>query len=204
MRRAAGDPLALFNASEGEFAATIGRFNRGGAEILLGERVRLPEIEQNCVLCFAPVKRDATNLIVEKATEIGATAIQPVLTARSQTARINAERLAAIATEAAEQCERLSVPEIRPIVTLDILLRDWPDSHRLFVAAERRDLPPLGPFDEQCGLLIGPEGGYAPLELDVLARHPLVTLVSLGPRILRAETAAIAGLARLLAGNRSI
>lgn len=201
MRRKAGDPLRVFNGTDGEFDATIGRIGRQGAELVPGERFRAPEREPDCWLCFAPVKRDASDLIVEKATELGVSAIQPVFTERSQTARVNADRFLAIATEAAEQSERLSVPEIRPPTDLSRLPGAWPPERRLFVAAERSDALPLAavsPF-QASALLIGPEGGFAPAELDVLSRHPFVTTISLGSRILRAETAAIAGLARMLA-----
>lgn len=202
MRRVAGDRLRLFNGESGEFTGEIARFNRHGAEVLLGERLRTPLPEQTCILSFALVKRSATDLIVEKATELGATVIQPVVTSYTQTIRVNLERLNAIAAEATEQCERLSVPVIRDVVTIDSLLESWPESRPLFVAAERVDASPLAACLRDCGLLVGPEGGFTVGELDVLGRHPFVTLVSLGPRILRAETAVIAGLARLLADHR--
>ncbi|HEX7388678.1 MAG TPA: 16S rRNA (uracil(1498)-N(3))-methyltransferase [Acidiphilium sp.] len=201
MRRKAGDPLRVFNGTDGEFEAAIGHVGRQGAELAVSGQTRAPEPEPDCWLCFAPVKRDASDLIVEKATELGASAIQPVFTERSQTARVNADRFTAIATEAAEQSERLSVPGIRAPVGVFNLIGDWPEGRRLFVAAERAGAAPLAtisPF-QPSALLVGPEGGFAPAELDVLSRHPFVTMISLGPRILRAETAAIAGLARMLA-----
>lgn len=201
MRRRVGDALRVFNAGCGEFDATIRDVARNRVELALGGQTREPAPEPDCWLCFAPVKRDGTDLIVEKATELGVSAIRPVFTARSQTARINRERLAAIATEAAEQSERLSVPMIEEAVDIGRLLAGFPPERRLFVAAERRDAPPLvqvAPFQPHA-LLIGPEGGFAPGELDAMARLAFVTPVSLGPRILRTETAAIAGLARMLA-----
>jgi len=201
MRRRAGEILRVFNGVDGEFEAEIGRIDRQGAELAVGCRTRAMQPEPDCWLAFVPVKRDATDLIVEKATELGVSAICPVFTERSQTMRVNLERLGAIAAEAAEQCERLSVPEVREPVALARFMASFPQDRALFVAAERRDARPLDTKDglQALALLVGPEGGFAPGELDGMARHGFVTLVSLGPRILRAETAAIAGLARLLA-----
>ncbi|MGC8532122.1 MAG: 16S rRNA (uracil(1498)-N(3))-methyltransferase [Acidiphilium sp.] len=202
MRRAEGDTLLLFNGRDGEFQAVIGRLERAAVTLTLGAQTRAPEAEPDGWLCFAPIKRDASEWVVEKATELGIAVIQPVITARTQPHRVNPERWAAIATEAAEQSERLSVPELRAPLPFATLLRDWPAGRILFAATERVAAPGLELPAERAqgwGLLIGPEGGFAPLELDDLAKHPFVTKISLGPRILRAETAAIAGLARLLA-----
>ena len=120
-------------------------------------------------------------------------------TQRTNAARVNLERLAAIAAEAAEQCERLSVPAIAPPQPLSALLAAWPAGRALVVAAERSDARPIRPIAGPGALIIGPEGGFTPLELDLMGRHPLVQSASLGPRILRAETAAIVGLALLQA-----
>jgi 16S rRNA (uracil1498-N3)-methyltransferase len=153
--------------------------------------------EPDLWLVFALLKRDATDLVVQKATELGVAALWPVLTARTGAQRVNLDRLHAIATEAAEQSERLNVPVIHEQRPLAALLQSWPAGRRLFVAAERQAVPPLVATAEPTALLVGPEGGFSPVELDALRQHPLVTMASLGPRILRAETAAIAGLARL-------
>lgn len=201
MRRRAGDALRVFNGADGEFDAVIENLGRQAANLAVTRQTRAQAPEQNCWLCFAPLKRAATDLIVEKATELGVSAIRPVFTERSQSARVNLERLAAIAIEAAEQSERLSVPDIAAPVDLPRLIAAWPAERRLFVAAERAQAPPLATIAglQPAALLIGPEGGFAPAELDVLAHHAFVTVVSLGPRVLRAETAAIAGLARMIA-----
>lgn len=202
MRRSPGDALLLFNGRDGEWLARILGISRKEAVLRVDSLERPQAAEPDVILAFAPLKRDATELVVEKATELGVSTIMPVLTTRGQTARLNLDRLGLIATEAAEQSERLSVPEIRPPVPLETLLRDWPASRRLAVAAERREAPPLAP--PAGGLLIGPEGGFTERELDGLAQYPFVSLTSLGGRILRAETAAIAGLARLLASPLTV
>jgi 16S rRNA (uracil1498-N3)-methyltransferase len=157
--------------------------------------------EPDIWLVFAPLKRDATDLVVQKATELGVAAILPVLTERTNAARVNAVRLAAIAREAAEQSERLTVPAIHAPVPLPRLLDAWPEDRKLFLALERADAQPLAAHPGPTGLLVGPEGGFSPAERDLLLRRPGVQAVSLGPRILRAETACLAGLVLLQAGG---
>jgi 16S rRNA (uracil1498-N3)-methyltransferase len=197
MRRAAGATVCLFNGRDGEWAARLVVQRRGGASFVADRMLRPQVAEPDGWLIFALLKRDATDLVVQKATELGVAALWPVLTARTNAQRVNFARLHAIAIEAAEQSERLTVPEIHEPRPLATLLQSWPAGRRLFVAAEREATPPIGAITEPAALLVGPEGGFAPAELDALREHPLVTLMSLGPRILRAETAAIAGLARL-------
>ena len=201
MRRRQGDEVLLFNGRDGEFAGEIAAIDRNAVAFSLRARTRPQAQGADCWLCFAPVRRDATEMIVQKATELGVAELRPVLTARTQTRHVNRERLFAIAREAAEQSERLTVPGIAEPMPLKSLLSGWPSARTLIVAAERRDAPPLAPHPPPSALLIGPEGGFAPEELDALAAHPFVSLTSLGPLILRAETAAIAGLARMLAGT---
>jgi 16S rRNA (uracil1498-N3)-methyltransferase len=154
-------------------------------------------------LLFALLKRDTTDLTIEKATELGVSVIQPVITDRTNAARVNEGRLLAIATEAAEQCERLTVPEIRPPRPLAELLASWPAERKLFAAIEREDVGPIQPTADPRALLVGPEGGFTTAELDALRRYPFVTPITLGPLVLRAETACLVGLALLRsAGSR--
>jgi len=209
LRRAPGAGVRLFNARDGEWDGEIETLRKERGSVRLTRQVRAPAPEPGPVLVFAPLKRDATDLVVRMATELGASALLPVLTERSNTQRINAERWHAIAAEAAEQCERLSLPRIAPPRRLADLLGDWPAENPLLAAIERADggerqsiahwraaaggaLATLQP-----GLAIGPEGGFAPAELALFRSRPFVVPVSLGPRILRAETAAAAGLAAL-------
>ncbi len=197
MRLGAGDRLRVFNGRDGEWSARLAAVKRDKAVVAVEALVRAQAPEPDLWLVFAPVKRDATDLIVQKATELGASVLCPVFTARTNAARINADRLGAIAREAAEQSERLTLPELRPLVPLADLLGAWPADRRLAAATERG-----GPCAVPRGagaLLVGPEGGFAPAELDALRAASFVSPVSLGPRILRAETAVIAGLALLQA-----
>jgi 16S rRNA (uracil1498-N3)-methyltransferase len=197
LRRSCGEPAVLFNGRDGEWQAHI-TIGKRDVQFALDRRLRPQSAEPDLWLAFAALKREATELIVQKATELGVSALLPVTTARSQPSRLNPERLMLIAIEAAEQSERLSVPTIHPLQSLPDLLATWPPSRDLFVAAERSEAPPPGKSGGPAGLLIGPEGGFASAELEALKMHPFVHPVSLGPRILRAETAAIAGLALLL------
>jgi 16S rRNA (uracil1498-N3)-methyltransferase len=202
LRRGPGDALRVFNARDGEFAATIAQLRKDRARFLLGARQRAPAVEAGPWLLVAALKRDAMDWVVEKATELGAARILPVLTRRSAVDRANRARLAAIARGAAEQCERLSVPEVAQAAPLHRVLDEWGGSP-LLLGQERGAAPALR--DAVAGLpcapalLIGPEGGFEGAELDDLRRRPFVVPAALGPRILRAETAAVAGLAALQA-----
>lgn len=197
MRRAPGDPVQLFNGLDGEWDGHIAHLSRGRIKFAV-TRQRRPQLpEPGPALLFALLKRDATDLVVEKATELGASRLLPVVTARTTGTRVAAERLALIAAEAAEQCERLTVPPIAAPAPLTAALAAWPAGRLLAAAIERSAAAPIsGPA---AGLLVGPEGGFTGPELDLLLSRPFVVPVSLGPRILRAETAAIAGLAVLQA-----
>ncbi len=202
MRREAEDPVRLFNGRDGEWQARIETLRRGAATFRLGDQIRPQAAEPDVWLAFALLKRDATDLLVRQATELGTAAFRPVLTARTNAARTNPDRLAAIAAEAAEQSERLTVPALHAPSPLPALLDAWPPDRPLFAALERSGAPPPPAAAGMCGLLIGPEGGFSEAELDLLRTRPFVTPVGLGPRILRAETAALAGLALLQASRR--
>lgn len=198
LRHQPPDPVLLFNGRDGEWAARIATLRRDRLSLTVGPQRRPQQAEPDLWLVFALLKRDATDLVVQKATELGVAELFPVITERTIAGRANLDRLTAIAVEAAEQCERLTVPAIHPPQKLPDLLRAWAAARPLYAAAERAAGAPPPPA--ACGpaaLLVGPEGGFAPGELEALHRHPFVTQVSLGPRILRADTACIAGLALL-------
>lgn len=197
LRRAPGAPLLAFNATDGEFAAELIALRKDRGAMRIGERLREARPEPELRALVAALKREAMDWAVEKATELGASVIQPVLTRRCVAGHSNTERLTAIARAAAEQCERLSVPLVAEARPLHAVLDAW-DGAPLIVAAERREARPLHDILERqtapCGFLVGPEGGFERPELDDLARRPFVSLATLGPRILRAETALVAGL----------
>lgn len=198
MRSSAGDDIVVFDGRDGEFLARIAALRRdhGTLEIVRSLRPQAPE--PDTWLLFAPLKRDATELVIEKATELGVSRIRPVITARTNSTRLNLDRLRAIAIEAAEQCERLTIPVIDPPEPLTDALANWPRGRTLVAAFERVAADPVRRPPGPTALLVGPEGGFADAELDALRRSPFIVPASLGPRILRAETAAIAGLALLM------
>jgi 16S rRNA (uracil1498-N3)-methyltransferase len=202
MRRGSGERVLLFNGCDGEFAARITAIQRDKANLLVERALRAQASEPDLWLLFALLKRDATDLVVQKATELGVAALFPVVTERTNANRVNEARLAAIAVEAAEQCERLTVPRMHKPCPLMRLLKDWEPGRQLLVAVERSAAPAISPARDPAALLVGPEGGFTPAELEALRAHPFVTAVSLGPRILRADTACIAGLALLQAAER--
>jgi 16S rRNA (uracil1498-N3)-methyltransferase len=199
MRRGPGDVVRLFNGTDGEWTARIAGLKRDQAQFAVESQLRAQAAEPDIWLVFAALKRDATDLVVEKATELGVSALLPVFTERTNTSRLNLERLSAIATEAAEQCERLTVPRIAEPVRLPELLGTWPAGRPLVAALERAEAPAIPAIAGSSALLVGPEGGFTGAELDALRRRAFVVPASLGPRILRAETAAIVGLALLQA-----
>ncbi|GAB4130295.1 MAG: 16S rRNA (uracil(1498)-N(3))-methyltransferase [Rhodothalassiaceae bacterium] len=204
MRRQPGDAVLLFNAEDGEWRATLLKGSKREASVKIEAQLRAPMAASGPVLLFAPIRRSLSELVVEKATELGASAIRPVLTARTQGDRLRPDRLRAIAREAAEQCGRLDIPTLLPSASLAAALAEWPASRPLYFCDERREAPgllatacaaPAGP----AGLLIGPEGGFSPEEATLLSGMSFVRAVRLGPLVLRAETAAIAALTILRA-----
>jgi 16S rRNA (uracil1498-N3)-methyltransferase len=202
LRRGPGDAVRVFNAADGEFDARVAHLRKDRARFALGRQVRAPAPEPGPRLLVAALKRDAMDWLVEKATELGVAGVQPVLTRRTVADRANAARLSAIARGAAEQCERLSVPQVPEALPLHRVLDAW-DGAPLVVAMERAAARPLRDavrgMTGAPALLVGPEGGFEGAELDDLRRRAFVVPAALGPRILRAETAAVSGLAALQA-----
>lgn len=205
MRRSAGDALVLFNGRDGEFAAEIAAIDKRKAEIAVRQLRRAQDAVPDIILCFAPLKKDAIDYLIEKGTELGVAAFQPVITRRTVASRLNLERLHANAIEAAEQTERLSVPEVRASLTFDALLAGWQPSRHIILCAEAGPALPIADALRALTLRVsapnawaiccGPEGGFHVSELDRLRNLSFVTAVGLGPRILRADTAALTALA---------
>ena len=209
LRAQPGMEVRLFNAERGEWAATVAKVGKRKVEVTVERLARAPMPEPERCLLFAPLKRAPMEWLAEKATELGATRLLPVITARTQggsrggakASGLNIERLQAICIEAAEQCERLSVPMVAAPLKLADALAGWHSGRTLQVALEREAAaPPLHVTDASgpAALLIGPEGGFDEVERAWLKQLPFVKPVSLGPRILRAETAALVALAAWL------
>ncbi len=201
LRRQRDDEVRLFNGRDGEWSAAITLLEHGRAQVRTTTALRSQSVEPDLAILCAVLKREALELVMQKATELGVTRLQPVVTERSQRQPINTARLTAIAIEAAEQSERLTVPLLVPSIPLCELLDTWPPGRPLAMAIERSGIA-LTPVRANA-LLVGPEGGFSPRELDATIRHPFVLPMCLGPSVLRAETAAIAGLTLLLAGRSS-
>ena len=207
MRAAPGDAVVLLDDVSGEWAARVEVVAKRHVEVTVVERLRVREAVPDLWLCIAPVKKPHFDLVIEKATELGVAKIVPVLTRRGVVDKVNGERVRAIMTGAAEQCARTALPELGELMTLPKLLAGWPEGRALFFADEALAAGGEGMAAAQifaahrgpAALLIGPEGGFDEAERALVRGHGAARAVALGPRILRAETAAIAGVALWMA-----
>ncbi|MCR6629310.1 MAG: 16S rRNA (uracil(1498)-N(3))-methyltransferase [Magnetospirillum sp.] len=200
MRAKAGDQVLLFNGRDGEWRGKLEAVGKSAVTVELEAQTRPQAAEPDLWLLAAPIKKERIDLVAEKAAELGASALWPVFTRRTVMSRVNTERLGAHMVEAAEQCERLTVPAVMEPADLDKALAGWDGGRALLFLDESGGGAPLaqvlaelpaGPL----AVLVGPEGGFAPEERVLLSTLPFARPVGLGPRILRAETAAIAALA---------
>jgi 16S rRNA (uracil1498-N3)-methyltransferase len=196
MRLTPGAAILLFNGTDGEWRATLTAAGKRGAIATCDALTRPLHLPPDLWLLFAPIKKARTDFIVEKAVELGARRILPVQTRHTNADRIRQDRLQAHAMEAAEQCGATYVPEVAGLVALDRLLAHWPAERHLYWCDETALHQParLTPATGPAAVLIGPEGGFSADEGTRLRALPMVTPLSLGPRILRADTAAIAAL----------
>jgi len=199
MRRAVGDQITLFNGADGEWRAVLAEVSKRGCVLRVEAQLREQAIGPDLDLVIALVKRGRLETIVEKATELGARRIRLAITRFTNADHTNVERLRAIAIEAAEQTGRLDVPQIVAPEKLDRLLDDWAPDRRLMFCDEAGDARPVleavtGAGGSSWAVLIGPEGGFSAEERERLRAQAYVTPVTLGPRILRADTAAISAL----------
>ena len=208
LRLKSGDAVLLFNGRQGEWLARVEPKGRKACDLIIEKQTRKQPEPADLLYCFAPLKQARLDYMIQKAVEMGAGALQPVITQHTQVTRINLERAQANAVEAAEQCGILSIPAVRNPLKLDALLADWPKDRALVfcdeaaqASATAQDLAQLQ--GKPLALLIGPEGGFSNEERKTLADAAFVTRISLGPRILRADTAAVAALAaiQLIAGD---
>jgi 16S rRNA (uracil1498-N3)-methyltransferase len=208
MRRKTGDPVLVFNGRDGEWHARLETVARKGTTLAVDAQARPQTAPGDLHYLFAPLKQARLDYLVQKAVELGASRLQPVLTRHGQVARVNLDRIRANAIEAAEQCGILSLPEIAVPIALERLLSEWiPERLMVFCDEEApvrdpvavlegaRDSMPPGLGRVGITTLIGPEGGFAEDERAALLKLPNLVRLSLGPRILRADTAAVAALA---------
>lgn len=202
MRAGIGDRLLLFNGKDGEWRAEVVEVKKHGAALRCEAQTEPQSDVPDLWLVFAPIKKTPADYVAQKATELGVRALLPVLTHRTIARRVNTERLRANAIEAAEQSGRVTVPEIREPVALEALLRSWPKERRIIFCDEGGDAAPIA--DALAGakgegaswaVLTGPEGGFDPDERALLRSNAFVVPVTLGPRIMRADTASLAALA---------
>jgi 16S rRNA (uracil1498-N3)-methyltransferase len=201
LRLGAGAQVKLFDDRSGEWLAEITEAGRKRVSLTVLRRLREQESVPDLWLLFAPIKRWRIDWLVEKATELGAARLVPVITQRTVVDRLNLDRLRAHAIEAAEQCERTALPELAEPAKLAALLRDWPKERTLYFADEAGGVPLLSALTPgPAALLIGPEGGFTDEERAQIRALPQARPVSLGPRILRADTAALAALSLWMAG----
>jgi len=209
MRRAPGDDLLLFNGRDGEWRARVQEIGKKRARAVVVAQTRQQMRGCDLHLLFAPLKRARIDYLAQKATEMGADVLQPVMTGRTQVERVNLQRLHANCIEAAEQCNLLSVPKVHAPLTLEAVLADWPAERSILFCDET--LPGAGNTTTPAAdylralpdavktapwaILIGPEGGFDATERAQLAAMSCVHAVSLGPRIMRADTAMVAAMA---------
>ena len=200
LRLGAGAPILLFNGRDGEFSASLSTSLRKTALLAVGARTRAQEAPPDVDYLFAPLKHARLDYMAQKAVEMGARRLRPVITRHTQVSRVNLERLQANAIEACEQCGVIWIPEVAPVEPLAEALKRWPPERLLvFCDEEAEQASPLDALgsahaDGGVGLLIGPEGGFDDDERAAILSAPRVLRLSLGPRILRADTAAVAAL----------
>ncbi len=200
LRLNVGAALHVFNGRDGEWTAILSAVEKRAAALTIESQTR-PQIDgPDLIYAFAPLKRARLDYMVQKATELGVSALQPVITQRTLAERVNLERMRANAIEAAEQCGILRVPEVRSPLKLDILVAGWDRQRALIFCDERSQRG--APIDDLCrvragplAVLIGPEGGFSATEREMLSALPFAHVLSLGPRIMRADTAAVSALA---------
>ena len=200
LRLGVGGQVLLFDGTSGEWIATVAQMTRKSMQLTVERRTKAVEAVPDLWLAFAPVKRTQLDWLVENATELGVARLMPVVTRRTVVERIKGERLRSIAVEAAEQCGRTMLPVIDELVALERLLKDRDSGRMLYFADETGGEPMVTAFESGPGLILtGPEGGFTPEERALIRAAVGVKPISLGPRILRAETAALAAVAGWMA-----
>ncbi len=200
LRLREGDAILIFNGCDGEWRARLVEVGKRRCALVCLERTRAQDAGPDLDYLFAPLKHARLDYIVQKATEMGVARLRPVLTRRTIAARVNVARMRANVIEAAEQCGILRIPEVAEPRRLEAVLEDWEEPRRLIVCDEAAEVEsPIAALSQiepgPLAVLIGPEGGFEASESALLRQQPFAVAISLGPRILRADTAAVAALA---------
>ena len=201
MRKKIDENLLIFNEVCGEYLAKIEKIEKKKVSLNILQKLRNPEIKNDIWVMFAPVKKTPNEYIIQKSTELGVSKIFPILTERTITQKLNLNRLNDIAIEAAEQCERITIPEILPPQKLINLIQDWDDKRKILFCDEtirhqvenNSSNDKLSPYSSGA-ILIGPEGGFSSDEIKYIRQKNFVIPINLGPRILRSDTAVITAL----------
>ena len=203
MRVAPGDAVVLCDDRTGEWACEVTGSDKRNVTLRVGRRLRPREQVPDIWLCPALLKKDRFDLVLEKATELGVAAIRPLVARRCVADKLNLDRARTVTIEAAEQCARTALPELHSPVTLKALLADWSQERALYFADELGGVPAAEAFSSEisdtAAILVGPEGGWDDAERDAIRAHAAARPISLGPRILRGETASIAALSTWMA-----
>ena len=202
MRMSEGSAVILCDDNTGEWAAEVSAIGKRHVDLIVRQKMREREEVPDFWLCPALLKKDRFDWVLEKATELGVAKIAPVITRRCVADKLNSDRAKAITVEAAEQCARTALPVLESTQKLDAILSEWPEDRELYFADEEGGEPAASAFathDGPAAIIIGPEGGFDDAERELLRSHPQVSPISLGPRILRGETAAIAATALWMA-----
>jgi len=205
MRLKQGAAVKLFDDLSGEYLATVAQTGKRDLVLLVEAKLRDREAVPDLWLVQSLVKKDRFDWIAEKACELGVSRFQPMLASRCVVDKVKPDRLRTRMIEAAEQCERTALPEIAPLAKLEALLRDWSDGRSLFFCDERGGgdfASAIAAHDGPAAILIGPEGGFTDEENATIRAHSGAVAISLGPRILRAETAAIAAISVWMANAK--
>lgn len=197
MRIQLGDHVELFNGHDGEWIGEITKVGKGKAKVTIREKISAQVNEPDLWYLFAPVKKARVDYMIQKATELGVSQISPIITNRTNLDRIKHDKLVANAVEAAEQCGRMTVPHIDELTLLEKVLQNWPDDRALIFCDEAGDavfMKDVSRMFDKWAILIGPEGGFTSEERKMIRDHKNAIAITLGPRILRADTAAVSAL----------
>lgn len=199
MRVAPGQAVRIFNGRDGEYVARLEKIDKRHIETTIENKIREQrDRDHRLHLIFAPIKKERMDFLIEKAVELGATDLHPVLTQNTDMRKINDERIMAQIIEATEQCERMNVPVLHKIENLHEKLESWPENVTILAAVERMGIEPVPRgFEGECAVLVGPSGGFTAEEKHDIVSHSFVRPVSLGKNILRSETAVAAALSIL-------